>query len=117
MSRGWEAVVPWLFVGVGTIIALALGRYSSWPKGKMSPQHWGARYCVTAFLVVLLLGVALVVPTIASITYCIETLRACVSHGDGNMSYWFHAFLAIPLYWIVMVMTAAHSRRDKSDAA
>jgi hypothetical protein len=115
MHRGWEALIPWLFVALGVIIAFALGGFARWPSGRMTPQHWSPRYCIAAFFVSIAIGIVLIIPTGIANSLCIAR-RFCVNHGDQNMSYWFHTFLAIPLFWIVMVVTAAYSRDDSFDA-
>ena len=48
----------------------------------------------------IVLGVFLTFAQVFLNTFCIETLKRCVSRGDVNMSYWFQSFMAIPVYWL-----------------
>lgn len=56
---------------------------------------WGA-----AFLVALVIGFGLMFAQVALHSTCVE-VKGCVNRGDVNMSYWFHSFFAIPVYWLV----------------
>lgn len=58
------------------------------------PAYWGV-----AFLIALFLGIGLTFAQVAFHTLCIEA-KACTSRGDVNMSYWFHSFFSIPLFWL-----------------
>ena len=51
--------------------------------------------------VALALGFGLMFLQVVLHGVCIESFHMCRDRGDGNMSYWFQSFFAIPIYWIV----------------
>jgi hypothetical protein len=48
----------------------------------------------------LAIGFVLILPAVFLNSYCIEKMF-CISHGDGNMAYWFHTVSAVPAYFII----------------
>lgn len=64
------------------------------------------------FFFALVFGVILTLAQSFALTVCIESLRMCVSRGDGNMSYWFQSFFCIPLFWMAGVAGFARSRGE-----
>lgn len=84
-------LVPWPFVVLGIPVSFLARRSIRSPRGV-------GRFLSTGF-VAFCVGLALSFATSALHTACIESLHLCTSRGDGNMSYWFHALLAFPLYW------------------
>jgi len=103
MDQGWEGTVPWLFVALAAISAIMIGRAFRRPQGGFS--GW---YFFGAAFIALGIGIAFTFATVATNTFCINTLRACVYHGDGNMSYWFHSFFAIPVFWGLLLVSAVY---------
>ena len=85
-------VVAWSVPLFGLFLAGMFGR-SRAKSGATS--IWGA-----AFFVALVLGFVLMFVQVALHSACVE-IKACMYRGDGNMSYWFQSFFAIPLYWLV----------------
>src|SRR5437867_2597102 len=98
---GWEAYVPWLFVAVGLIAAVPIAKILRRPEGSL-----GVGSFLGSVFLAGLLGVVLTFATVFANTYCIQTLKACSDHGDGNIGYWFHSFFAIPAFWAVMLFSA-----------
>ena len=89
-------VIPWLFAFVGLALSLVVGRMMRGPKG------FGG--IVAAAILATILGTILTLATVYTHDACTRSLHACQSRGDGNMSYWFHSFFAIPIFWIAMSM-------------
>jgi hypothetical protein len=77
----------------GVVIAASLGLRAA---GKEREAHLAA-----AFGIAIALGFALSFVQALLLTLCIERAHLCPSRGDGNMSYWFQSFFAIPAFWLV----------------
>jgi len=89
-----SSLVPWPFVFGGFVISLVAGHRMRGPKALGG--------VVTAGILSLALGVLLTFATVWAQGMCVEGLRLCQSHGEENLSYSFHSFFAIPVYWIAM---------------
>lgn len=88
-------VVAWSVPLFGLFLAALFG----YVRGK-----FGAKSILgVALLVALVLGFSLMFVQVQVHGVCIE-MKACAGRGDGNMSYWFQSFFAIPLYWFVSVI-------------
>ncbi|MBC5782366.1 hypothetical protein H8N03_05390 [Ramlibacter sp. USB13] len=60
--------------------------------------------------VAIVIGVLLTFGQVLVHGLCVDA-RYCTYRGDGNMSYWFQSFFAIPLYWVV-AWIAWHLNRE-----
>lgn len=89
--------IAWLMPGLGLLAAIAFGR-------RRSPRASG-RMAMAAALVALTIGVVLTFVQVFAHSACVEQWHLCPNRGDGNMSYWFQSFLAIPLYWAASFAT------------
>jgi len=90
-----SALVGWPPLVVGFAVSIWAGR------SMRGPRSFG-RFLGAGFMA-FMLGVLLTLATAGLHTSCVEQMHLCQSHGDGNMSYWFHSLLAVPLFWAAML--------------
>lgn len=95
------AVVPL----IGIVVAKVLG--SNAAKSNQT-SYWGA-----AFLASIGLGVGLTVAQVLLHGLCIDALHLCKSRGDGNMTYWFQSFFAIPVFWFMAGSTWQRKKNSR----
>ena len=91
MAVDWSSGIAWAVPLFGLPLAFAVGRF----RAKRASATSGAM----AFGLAVVLGIALTFVQSALHTACIGSWQMCESRGDGNMSYWFQSFFAIPLFW------------------
>lgn len=53
--------------------------------------------------IALIVGFAFTYIAVLSNQICRVSLNLCNEHGDGNMTYWFYPFFAIPINWILIL--------------
>jgi hypothetical protein len=104
-----------VFLVVGVVASIPIGKFLRRPQGGV-----GVGTFIGSVLLATAVGIVLTFATVAANFYCIEMLRKRISHGDVNMSYWFHSFYAIPVFWIValfvaMVPSASDSAQGQHD--
>jgi hypothetical protein len=85
-------IVAWATPTGGLLFSIILGLRAA---NKERPSH-----SVAALGIAVVLGAALTFVQVLLLTLCIEQLHLCPSRGDGNMSYWFQSFVAIPIFWL-----------------
>jgi hypothetical protein len=101
-------LIPWCFVAIGLVLSLKAGSMTSGRKGCGGLLAMAMLAC--------LLGVVMTVATVFTHDLCIG-IHLCRSRGDGNMSYWFHSFFAIPLFWIAMALYGSGDDADPPSPA
>ncbi|WP_157359563.1 hypothetical protein [Caldimonas brevitalea] len=85
-------IIAWLVPLAGILASAAYGvRCAATER----PSFWGA-----ALATAILLGVVLTFLQVVLHQVCIDA-HFCEYRGDGNMSYWFQSFFAIPVFWLV----------------
>ena len=87
-------LIPWPFVAGGFALSLVAGHRMRGPKALGG--------IVAAGILSFVLGALLTFATVLAQEMCVESLHLCQSHGEENLSYSFHSFFAIPVYWIAM---------------
>jgi hypothetical protein len=102
-------LVPWPFVVGGLALSLAAGHRMRGPKAMGG--------IVAAGILSLVLGVLLTFATVWAQGTCVEILHLCQSHGEENLSYSFHSFFAIPVYWIAMSIFGGSDANTVADTA
>jgi hypothetical protein len=91
-----SALVAWSVPCLGLLASVLFGRRKS--------RHESGSIIIPAIGLSLLLGIALTLLQVFLHGLCIKPLHLCVSRGDGNMSYWFQSFFAMPVYWLGSVV-------------
>jgi hypothetical protein len=81
-------IVPLIGIAVATMLGMRAADAER-------ASYWG-----TAFLTSIALGVGLTFAQVLLHGLCIDGLHLCQSRGDGNMTYWFQSFFAIPIFWL-----------------
>jgi hypothetical protein len=76
----------------------ALGLILAWAFGAARATSGGTTIVLAALGVAVALGLVLTFGQVVLYGSCVGS-RLCPDRGDGNMSYWFQSFFAIPLYW------------------
>jgi hypothetical protein len=90
-------VIAWFVPCLGLAASVMVGRRKS--------KSVSGSIAIPAIFIALFLGVALTFVQVFVHTLCIESLHLCTNRGDGNMSYWFQSFFAVPLFWLSSVVT------------
>ncbi len=84
-------VIAWTVPLIGVAASVWLGERAA--RAKFT-SYW-----LVAFGVALAFGIGLTFLQVVLHGSCIEA-KFCTYRGDGNMSYWFQSFFAIPLLWL-----------------
>ena len=93
--------IAWLVLLAGLPISL-------WLAVVLADKHVKLAFLASS-LTAPAIGVLLSIIAAALHGICIE-VSFCTNRGDANMSYWFHAIFAIPLYWICIYGLVRESR-------
>ena len=106
MNTDFSAAVPALFIIIGILLSFKTGSQLIKPLGCMG--------FISVGIAAVVLGIVLMFLNIFAHGICIDELKLCKSRGDGNMSYWFQSFFAIPAFWLIMVGSAKTPKSDDS---
>jgi hypothetical protein len=93
----FSPAIAWSVPCLGIAAAVMFGRRKS--------NYESGSIAIPALALSVLLGVALTFVQVFLHSTCVEELHLCEYRGDGNMSYWFQSFFAIPVYWLASIIT------------
>ncbi|MES2947828.1 MAG: hypothetical protein V4858_04720 [Pseudomonadota bacterium] len=90
----FSLTIAWFLPLLGVILA---GLFGASGAKSGAESIWGV-----ALFTSIVIGFVLMIAQVFLHSYCVE-MKGCQDSGDGNMSYWFQSFFAIPIYWLVSV--------------
>ena len=96
-----SSLLSWLFVVLGTAVALFVGYRMRGPKQ--------AGDVIVAGVLAIAIGITLSLGASFAHTACIEHFHLCISRGDENLSVWLRSLIATPAYWVFLLVFAKRS--------